>query len=140
MKTARNISAIAIVLILSVGASCNKYQKAGELAKDVAAGVLLAQQTEITLHKADKIDDDTHQMIQQKFAALADAGMRLDQAINETHNAGSATQALSDSIAALNDLTTNGLSGIKDPQTQLEVKGVLLTVQITLNNISAFSK
>ena len=140
MKTARNISAIAIVLVLCMAASCNKYQKAGELAKDVAAGVLLAQQTEITLHKADKIDDDTHQLIQQKFAALADAGMRLDQAINETHNAGSATQALSDSIAALNDLTTNGLSGIKDPQTQLEVKGVLLTVQITLNNISAFSK
>jgi hypothetical protein len=140
MKTIRNISAVAIVLCLCMAASCNKYQKAGELAKDVAAGVLLAQQTEITLHRADKIDDETHQKIQQKFSALADAGMRLDQAINETHNAGSATQALSDSIAALNDLTTNGLSGIKDPQTQLEVKGVLLTVQITLNNISAFSK
>lgn len=130
---------ISLAAYICMAASCDKYRKAGQLAKDVAAGVLLAQQTEITLHKAGKIDDQTHQAIQQKFLSLADAGMRLDKAINQTHNAGSATEALKECTSLLDDLSTNGLFEIKDQQTVNSIRAILLTVQTTLNNIAALS-
>lgn len=133
------ISLIALTAYLCMAVSCDKYRKAGELAKDVAAGVLLAQETEINLHQAGKIDDPTHIVIQQKFVLLADAGIRLDQAINQTHSASSAKDALQAALDAVNDLSTNGLTGIKDKDTATTVKAVLLTVQITLNNIAALT-
>lgn len=136
---ARRIVIIALSAYICMAASCDKYRKAGELAKDVAAGVLLAQQTEITLHKAGKIDDETHHAIQEKFLALGEAGMRLDKAINESHNAGSATQALKDCTKLLDDLSTNGLFEIKDQQTVNTIRAILLTVQTTLNNIGALT-
>ena len=135
----RRIVIVSLAAYICMAASCDKYRKAGELAKDVAAGVLLAQQTEVTLHKAGKIDDQTHQAIQMKFSALADAGMRLDKAINQTHNAGSATDALKECSAALDDLSTNGLFEIKDQQTVNTIRAILLTVQTTLNNIAAIA-
>ncbi len=136
---AKKLALISIMAYLCMAASCDKYQKVGQLAKDVAAGVLLAQQTEITLHKSGKIDDQTHQAIQKKFVELADAGMRLDQAINKAHSAGSATQALKECNVLLDDLSTNGLFEIKDQQTVNSIRAILLTVQTTLNNIAAFA-
>lgn len=137
---AKKLALITIAAYLCMAASCDKYQKAGQLAKDVAAGVLLAQQTEITLHKAGKIDDATHQAIQMKFSQLADAGMRLDQAINKSHNAGSAADALKECTALLDDISTNGLFNVNDQQTVNTIRAILLTVQTTLNNIAAFAK
>jgi hypothetical protein len=136
----QHFALLLLVVYFCMGASCDKYRKAGELAKDVAAGVLLAQQSEIALHKAGRIDDETHKAVQLKFSELADAGIRLDKAINEAHSAGSATQALQASINAVQDLSSNGVAGIKDAGAKAEVQAILLTVQVTLNNIAAFAK
>lgn len=130
---------IVMLALLSLEATCDKYAKAGQLAKDAAAGVLLAQQTEMALHSAGKIDDATHKAIEQKFLDLSFAGIRLDAAINQEHSATNATQALQVALTSVQDLSTQTIVGIKDQNTQLQLKVLLLAVQTTLNNIAAFA-
>lgn len=140
LRKIRYTGAILIACLLTMAASCNKYQKVGELAKDAAATSLVAQETEIALFQQGKINPLTHQIIQTKFLQLADAGQRLDKAINETHSAKDATAALQAAIAAVDDLTQNGISGIKDDQTRADVKLAFVAVKTILDNISAFSQ
>lgn len=139
MRKLRYSAFVLMLALLSINATCDKYAKAGQLAKDAAAGVLLAQQTEIALHTQGKIDEPTHQAIEKKFLELATAGIQLDVAINQQHSASGATAALQAALASVQDLSTSAVLGIKDQNTQLEIKALLLAVQTTLNNIAAFA-
>jgi hypothetical protein len=133
---------IVPILLLTLGAwtcSNSSWQKVGELAKDSAATALAAQESEIALHSQGFIDQPTHVTLQQKFSQLSDAGQRLDAAINQAHNGGDATAALNAALAATNDLISNGLTGIKNPDKQAQLKLALLAVQTTLNNVALFA-
>jgi len=134
------VAEVLVIALLTMAASCNKYQKAGELAKDAAATALVAQDTEIALFQQGKINPLTHQIIQTKFLQLADAGQRLDKAINQTHSSADATAALQASLAALDDLMLNGLAGIKDDQTRAQVQLAFVAVKTILDNIAALSR
>lgn len=138
-KKLRYAGLVVMLALLTINATCDKYAKAGQLAKDAAAGVLVAQQTEIVLFKQGRIDDATHKAIEAKFLELAEAGTKLDLAINQQHSASGATAALQAALASVQDLSTSAILGIKDPNTQLEIKALLLAVQTTLNNIAAFA-
>jgi len=120
------------------GWSCN-YAKTGQLAKDAAASVLVAQQVEIQAHKSGYIDDALHQAFQQELIALADAGTRLDAAINQSHSASGATEQLKVMNSLLSDLSQNKLAAIKNQDTKLALQAAFLTIQTTLDNIQAFS-
>lgn len=133
---------IVPILLLTLGAwqcSTTNWQKVGELAKDAAATALAAQEAEMAMHNQNFIDADTHKTLQTKFSQLSDAGQRLDAAINQAHSGGDATAALDAALAATNDLITNGLTGIKNPDKQAELKLALLAVQTTLNNVAVFA-
>lgn len=138
-KASSVVLALVLCLTLSAWQCNNGYQKAGQLAKDAAATALAAQESEIAIHNLHEISDEDHRAIQQKFLALADAGQRLDKAINVAHNGGDATAALNEALNATNDLVTNGLSGIKNPEKQAALKLALLAVQTTLNNLAIFA-
>lgn len=129
------------ILLLTLGAwQCNtNWQKVGQLAKDAAATALAAQESEIAMHNAGFVDAETHKVIQQKFSQLSDAGQRLDVAINQAHSGGDATAALNAALTATNDLISNGITGIKNPDKQAELKLALLAVQTTLNNVAVFA-
>jgi|SRR5579859_434466 len=131
-------SAIVAVLLLSGWACQNNYAKAGQLAKDVAASVLVAQQVEIQAHKAGFIDDTLHQAIQQELLAVADAGTRLDAAINQAHNASGALAEIQVMDKLLSDLSQGKLAAIKDQNTKIALAAAFLTIQTTLDNIAAF--
>lgn len=130
--------AILIVAVLLSGWSCGSYTKAGQLAKDVAASVLVAQQVEIQAHKSGYIDTPLHNSIQQELLNLADAGTRLDAAINQAHSASGALAQIQVMDKLLSDLSQSKISGIKDANTKIALQAAFLTIQTTLDNIAAF--
>jgi hypothetical protein len=129
-----------MVSLLLTGFSCDKYTKAGQLAKDFAATVLVAQELEIQAYKGGYIQPATHTVIQTKFSQLADAGVRLDQAINQAHNAEGAKAQIDAAASLLSDLSNNQITGIKDDKTRLAVQGAIVSCQTILDNIAAFAE
>ncbi len=136
-RIAINLGTVLIAVTLLSGWACN-YAKTGQLAKDAAASVLVAQQVEIQAHKAGYIDDALHQSIKNEMLSLADAGARLDSAISQAHSASGATAELKVMNTLLSDLSQNKLAGIKDQNTKLALQAAFLTIQTTLDNIAAF--
>lgn len=136
-KQAIHLGTILMAVTLLAGWSCN-YAKTGQLAKDAAASVLVAQQVEIQAHKSGYIDDALHQSIQQEMLSLADAGVRLDAAINQSHSAKGAVAEITVMNQLLSDLSKNKLAGIKDQNTKVALQAAFLTIQTTLDNIAAF--
>lgn len=136
----RNVVLLGTVLITALllcGFSCN-YAKTGQLAKDVAASVLVAQQVEIQAHKAGYIDNTLHQAIENEMLSLADAGVRLDAAINQAHSAKGALAEVQVMDRLLSDLSQSKLAAIKDQNTKVSLQAAFLTIQTTLDNIAAF--
>ncbi len=78
--------------------------------------------------------------IQSKFSQLADAGVRLDQAINQTHNAQGAKAQIDVAASLLSDLSNNQITGIKDDKTRLAVQAAIVSCQAILDNIAAFAQ
>ena len=136
-KQALYLGTILMAVTLLSGWSCS-YAKTGQLAKDAAASVLVAQQVEIQAHKAGYIDDALHQSIQQELLSLADAGVRLDAAITQAHSAKGAIAEITVMNQLLSDLSKNKLAGIKDQNTKVALQAAFLTIQTTLDNIAAF--
>jgi len=129
----------ALAILLS-GYACqqNSYAKVGLLAKDLAASVLVAQQVEIEAYRTGFVTSDQHTAIQQKFFLIAEAGARLDVAINQAHDATTATAEIKTLTALLADLSNNQITGIKDDKTRLAIQAALLTVNTVLDSIAAF--
>lgn len=138
MKKLYYVVFVLMVSLLLTGFSCDKYAKAGQLAKDFAATVLVAQQLEIQAYNGGYIQPATHTAIQTKFSQLADAGVRLDQAINQAHNAQTAQDQINAATALLTDLSKNEITGIKDDKTRLAIQAALVSVQTILDSIAAF--
>ncbi len=140
MKRQLRIGGTVALAVLLCGFSCsvNSYAKAGKLAKDFAASVLVAQQVEAQAYRGGFVDNDKHLVIQQKFSQIADAGMSLDKAINVDHNASGAVAQISALNGLLQDLSTNLITGIKDDKSRVAVQATLVTVQSILDSISAF--
>ena len=136
----RNILGVGVLLVtlLLTGCPTSGYDKAGQLAKDFAASVLVAQQVEIQAHKAGYIDDQLHRAIQNELLQVADAGVKLDAAINQAHSTAGAAEQVRVIINLLADLSQTKLSGIKDQNTKLALQAAILTAQTTIDNIAAF--
>ena len=138
MKKFYYVVFVLMVSLLLTGFSCDKYAKAGQLAKDFAATVLVAQQLEIQAYNGGYIPPASHTAIQTKFSQLADAGVSLDQAINQAHNAQTAQDQINAATALLTDLSKNEITGIKDDKTRLGIQAALVSVQTILDSIAAF--
>lgn len=139
-KQAVQVVAIWTLALLMSGFYCqpNSYAKTGKLAKDFAASVLVAQQVEIDAYRGGFVPSDQHTAIQQKFFLIAEAGARLDTAINQNQNATSATAEVQVLTALLSDLSNNQITGIKDDKTRTAIQAALLVVNTVLDSISAF--
>lgn len=132
---------MVLVLVLSLSAfTCtpNSYARAGKLAKDFSASVLLVQQGVMTAHKTGYIDDQTNQLIETEITQVADAGIRLDKAINDAHSVSGATAELTLIRQLLQDLSQNKLAGIKNEQSKVVIQSALLTAQTIIDSIAAF--
>jgi len=140
MKKLYCVASFLMVSLLLMGFSCDKYAKAGQLAKDFAATVLVAQQLEIQAYQSGYIQPASHVMIQNKFSQLADAGMGLDRAINQAHNVQGAKAQIDVAAALLSDLSNNQIAGIKDDKTRLAVQATIVSCQAILDNIVAFAQ
>lgn len=138
-KTA-TLGTILVAAILLSGWSCSQsqYDRAGQLAQDFAASVLVAQQVEIAAHKTGNIDDATHQAIQRELIQVADAGMKLDAAINQSHNTATAAAEVKVIITLLGDLSQNKLAAIKNEDSKLALQSAILVAQTTIDSIAAF--
>jgi hypothetical protein len=134
------LATILVAAVLSGGWACSagSYAKAGQLAKDFASTVLAAQEVEIAAHASGYVDDNTHLAIQNELLQIADAGQRLDLAINQTHDASGAAAQVTVIRSLLTDLSTTKLVGIKNQNSQLAVKSALLLCQTTIDSIAAF--
>jgi len=138
MKKLYCVVFVLMVSLLLTGFSCDKYTKAGEQAKDFAATVLVAQQLEMQAYNSGYIEAASHTVIQTKFSQLADAGVGLDKAINQAHNAQTAQDQINAATALLTDLSKNEITGIKDDKTRLGIQAALVSVQTILDSIAAF--
>lgn len=137
-RNAAYLGTVIIAALLLCGFSCVSYAKAGQLAKDFAASVLVAEQVEIAAANTGFIEPAMHKSMQQEFLQLADAGVRLDAAINQAHSVSGAAAEISVINKLLTDLSQNKVTGIKDPKTQLALKTALLTTQTIIDEIAAF--
>lgn len=140
MKNLYYVVAVLMISLLLTGFSCDRYTKAGQLAKDFAATVLVAQQLEIQAYNSGYIQPVTHTVIQTKFSQLADAGVRLDLAINQAHNAQGAKAQIDVAASLLSDLSNNQVTGIKDDKTRLAVQATIVSCQTILDSIAAFAQ
>jgi hypothetical protein len=140
MKNLYYATAVLMVSLLLTGFSCDKYAKAGQLAKDFSATVLLAQQVEIQSYNSGYIQPATHVAIQTKFLQVAEAGVVLDKAINQAHSAQGAKAQIDVASSLLVDLSNNQISGIKDDKTRMAVQAAVLSCQTILDNIAAFAQ
>jgi hypothetical protein len=140
MKNLYYATAVLMVSLLLTGFSCDKYAKAGQLAKDFSATVLLAQQVEIQSYNSGYIQPATHVAIQTKFLQVAEAGVALDKAINQARNAQGAKAQIDVASSLLVDLSNNQISGIKDDKTRMAVQAAVLSCQTILDNIAAFAQ
>ena len=140
MKHLYYVVSVLMVSLLLTGFSCDKYTKAGQLAKDFAATVLVAQQLETQAYNSGYIQPASHMVIQTKFSQLADAGARLDQAINQAHNAQGAKAQIDVAASLLSDLSNNQITGIKDDKTRLAVQAAIVSCQTILDNIAVFAQ
>jgi hypothetical protein len=140
MKKLYYVVFVLMVSLLLTGFSCDKYAKAGQLAKDFAATVLVAQQLETQAYNGGYIQPATHTAFENKFSQLADAGVRLDQAINQAHNTQGAKAQLDVAASLLSDLSNNQITGIKDDKTRLAVQAAIVSCQAILDNIAAFAQ
>lgn len=135
-----SIAGVLMLSLLSMEFACltANYAKAGHLAKDVAASVLVAQQVEIQAHRSAYIDDADHKAIQAELVQVADAGVALDKAINQNQSASGAFEQITVLRKLLSDLSNNKLSGIKNETTKVSLQAALLTVQTIVDQIAAF--
>ena len=140
MKNLYYAASVLMVSLLLTGSSCDKYAKAGQLAKDFSATVLLAQQVEIQAYNTGYIQPANHAVIQTKFLQLADAGVALDRSINQVHNAQGAKAQIDVAASLLVDLSNNQLTGIKDEKTRMAIQAAILSCQTILDNIAAFAQ
>lgn len=139
-RTMIHVATVIIMVVLLAGWSCSPtgYARAGQLAKDLAASVLVAQQVEIQEQHAGFIDTDLHKAFQNELIQVAAAGKSLDAAINQDHSAQGAIAQIKVLDRLLQDLSQNKLAGIKDQNSKLALQAALLTIQTTLDNIAAF--
>ena len=140
MKKVYYVVFVLMVSLLLTGFSCDKYAKAGQLAKDFAATALVAEQLEIQAYHGGYIQPASHVVIQSKFSQLADAGVGLDRAINQAHNAQGAKAQIDVAASLLSDLSNNQITGIKDDKTRLAVQAAIVSCQTILDNIAAFAR
>lgn len=140
-RKALPLAGVIVLALLSMEFACfgpDSYAKAGKLAKDVAASVLVAQQVEIQAHNSKYVDDETHKAIQAEMVQVADAGIALDKAINQNQSASGAFEQITVLRKLLSDLSNNKLSGIKNENSKLALQSALLTVQVIVDQIAAF--
>src|SRR5260370_42122431 len=76
MKKRYYVLFVLMISLLLTGFSCDKYAKAGQLAKDFAATVLVAQQLETQAYNGGYIQPATHTAIEARVSELPDAGGR----------------------------------------------------------------
>lgn len=140
MRQLRKTTAIPLVLVLallSMNATCDKYRKAGQLARDFAAGVSAFEDAEITLHQTGRVSDDEHRQIQMWVLQVAQAGKTLDQAINDTHNATNAKTSLDAAATALAGLLSSGVLQVKNPDSKAALQASVFTLKLIIDNIAA---
>jgi len=125
-----------VVLLMGFG-QCDRYRKAGELARDFALGVQAFQETEIVLHQQGKISDDEHRQIQQIILEVAADGQKLDRAIATTHSAPDAKTALDSAIAQLQGALADGVLHVKNPEVKAQLQTSLVLLRSILSNIQA---
>jgi hypothetical protein len=139
-KRVVQVAGVWALAILFSGYACqpNSYAKVGLLAKDLAASVLVAQQVEIEAYRSGFVTPEQHTTIQQKFFLIAEAGARLDTAINQAHNATTATAEIKTLTSLLADLSNNQITGIKDDKARIGIQSAILAVNTILDSISVF--
>lgn len=139
MKLKRS-SAVVLVLtlaLLSAGFQCDRYKKAASLSRDFAAGVSAFQDAEIILHNEGKISNDEHQTLETLIIQTARAGKVMDQAIQDAHN-GKTVQASVDAAAvAASGLLDSGVTQVKNPEAQAELKSAALALKTIVDSILA---
>lgn len=138
MLPKKKLQLVLLVLLLSLLCSnfvCNKYAKAGELAKDFASGVSAFNDVEIEFHKQGKLSDDEHIKLQTLLLQVEEAGKSLDNAIVTTHNTADAKSALDVSFKNLQAMLDGGVLHIKNEEVKASLKTSLVLLKSILDNI-----
>ena len=143
------VGLLVALTILAGGWACSttNLQKAATINKDFATAEVAAQQAEIAFHKpctapsvpygCGTIDDSEHAMLQRDFLTLATCGKAVDAGLTAGDKAGT-TKAITTCSNALASAINQGAAGIKNPNTQASVTGLLLTAQTILTSSLAW--
>lgn len=131
-----HLGLFAIAAFIACSAfACNKYHTAVVVEHDFTVAVKSFQDGETALFQAGNISAAEHQAIEAKVAQVAVVGQNLNALItaNATkQSVGAETKLL---LAAINDLNTNGVLQVKNPQSQQNLKVALQAISDIAQNL-----
>jgi outer membrane lipoprotein SlyB len=129
---------VVVVLVMALGlAGCpkNSYHDAVVAEHDAKTVVAAFQQAEIVEFHAGRIDIAEHQRLEDGIGKVGLAGVALTSALQQ---GASTTTALADFnllAQAVGDLNSQGVLGIKNPQSQAALAAGIKSIQAVLANV-----
>lgn len=114
----RNKRLIPLVLVIAITLSAfTCSHKAASTSRGVAASLVALQDSEIALHKQGRITDPEHELLQQGFISLGEAGIQVDKCIG----AGGSPACVDTGIAMVDIFINSKANGIKNPDSKAAI-------------------
>ena len=123
--------------LLASGCDENQYRRAAVATKDFAIALEKAQEAEITLYRAGKLDASEHLAMQGAFDDLADAGKELNAAVLAGKSKPEALMRLQAALESSERLIENDVARIKNEEARQQVLTYLLVARTSLGTVAA---
>ena len=144
MKTKHSLIAIVLVFLISLQLACtgDQIKKSAQAAQDMSLALGLAIDAKRSLAEAKLIDP-------QEEIALTLGMAKVNLAIRAFNNQVSATKTLDPTskaqlltlfqgiVSSVNDLNTQGVLGIKNPDSKAKITAVLAGITVALATVQA---
>lgn len=133
------VPAVFILLVLLCGFACNtNTTKRLAIASDAVSHALLDTQTAINQGvQQGVISQADATAFNGLLANVAKAGLQLDQSIRAGETAGNVSQKVNLFLDAFNQLQSQGLVGIKNPQLKLTISTIITGAESAVAVIAA---
>jgi hypothetical protein len=131
---------LAVMLWSAMAIGCPKataYHDAVVAEHDFKLGVASFQQAEIKEFQASRIDAATHQKLEHGVEQVGIAAQVLVSSLQSGASNTTIQQNFATVGMALNSLVTDGVAGIKDPNTVALLTAIIKTAQDILSNVGS---
>jgi len=130
-------AAVLVVILACIGCNASTAQKLAQASDVFSKALLTFQQGEQLAVQQGRISAQEDIAIQKALVQVGQTGLALDKAIRANESAPNVATELNNVIDAINTLIQQGVGGVKDANTKLELQTILTGAEAAISVIAS---